>query len=530
MAEIGRSFDILDKKIKQVGADIKAADGDVRKLDKSLKLNPGNVDTVRQKYNALSSSLQLNTQKLALLKNKQEILTAEFKTGNVSQKEYERELVKLQKAITQTEGKVEQLTVAVRRQNAEIREAKYTNMINGLEKAENKTKKLSKATLVLVGALAAVVTSAVKVGDELDDNAKKYGTTAEALQIQTNRFAKLTANSETYTAALVKIGSMQSSIAAGRGARYLNYLEQLGIAQDDLAHKTNAEIYDLIYEALRTVTDETDRAIIAQGLLGDEGLNVATMAGTSAESIAELDAALIKNGIITSEQAAKAGEAADMWDSLKYQYQAASAEVLVALMPALQSLFGFLQTSVIPLLTTVAGWIDSLGAGGQKVLLVLLMLLIVMPKITALLKTGITVFKTLRTATMAQTAATTALNSASAPWLGIIMAISVALMLLISLIRMFTGEAKKATDMSDELLSSMGETESKLNSMGYSLDYSAEQTYIGNTKREVDVNVKVEAKGDGTEIDDGNAERIAGYVYDQISIDLINQLLGSGVR
>lgn len=530
MADIGRSFDILDNKIKQVSADIKAADGDVRKLDKSLKLNPGNVDTVRQKYNALSLSLQLNTQKLALLKNKQETLTAEFKAGNISQKEYERELVKLQKAITQTESKVEQLTVAVKRQNAEIREAKYTNMINGLEKAEDKTKKLSKATLALVGALAAVVTSAVKVGDELDDTAKKYNTTAEALQIQRNRYAKLTEDSETYTQALAKIGSMQSSIVAGRGARYLEYLRQLGLSSEDLEHKTNAEIYDTIYEALRNVTDATDRAIIAQGLFGDAGLNVATVAGTSAEAIAKLDDVLIQNGIITTEQAKKAGEAADMWDSLKFKYQAASAEVLVELMPALQSLFNFLQTAVIPLLTTVAGWVDSLGAGGQKVLLAVLMLIIVMPKIIALLKTGITVFKTLRTATMAQTAATTALNSASAPWLGIIMAISVALMLLISLIKMFTGEAKKATDMSNELLSSMGDTESKLNSMGYSLDYSAEQTYIGSTKREVDVNVKVEAKGDGTEIDDGNAERIAGYVYDQISIDLINQLLGSGVR
>ena len=530
MAEIGRSFDILDKKIKQVGADIRAADGEVRKLDKSLKLNPGNVDTVRQKYNALSSSLQLNTQKLNLLKQKQGALTAEFKAGNISQKDYERELVKIQKAIAQAEGKVNDLTAAMRKQNAEIREAKFNNLINGLDKAEKATGKLSKASLALVGTLAAVVTSAVKVGDELDDNAKKYGTTAEALQIQTNRFAKLTANSETYTAALVKIGSMQSSIAAGRGARYLSYLEQLGIAQEDLEHKTNAEIYDLIYEALRNVNDETDRAIIAQGLLGDEGLNVATVAGTSAEAIAELDNALIANGIITSEQAAKAGEVADMWDSLKYQYQAAAVEVLVALMPAIQALSEFLQNTVIPLITTVAGWLGNLGSGGQKILLVILMLIIVLPKIIALVKMGVTVFKTLKAATLAQTAATATLNTVSTPWLGIIMAISAALMLLISLIQMFVGEAKTATDTSNELLASMGDTESKLNEMGYSLDYSAEQTYYGNTKREVDVNVKVDAQGDGTEINDGNAERIAGYIYDQISIDLINQLLGSGVR
>ncbi len=530
MAEIGRSFDILDKKIKQVSADIKAADGDVRKLDKSLKLNPGNVDGVRQKYNALSSSLQLNTQKLNLLKQKQAQLTAEFKAGNISQKDYERELVKIQKAITQAESKVDDLTAAMKKQNAEIREAKFTNLTNGLEKAENATDKLSKAALGLVAALTAVVTTAIAHGSELDDLAKKYDTTAEELQIQQHVYERITGSADGYTASLAKVGAMQSSIAAGRGARYLNYLKQLGLSQEDLSNKTNAEIYDLIYERLRLVSDETQRATIAQGLLGDEGLNLANVAGTAAGEIGKLRQEIIEAGIVTNEQAAKAGEAGDMIDDLKYQYQAASAELLVSLMPALQALFGFLQTTVVPMITTVAGWLDNLGAGGQKILLVLLMLIIVLPKIIAAVKLGVTVFKTLKAATMAQTAATAALNTVSTPWLGIIMAISAALMLLISLIQMFTGEAQSAVDMSDELLTSMGDTESKLNDMGYSLDYSAEQTYNGNTRREVDVNVKVDAQGDGTEINDGNAERIAGYIYDQISIDLINQLLGSGVR
>lgn len=530
MAEIGRSFDILDKKIKQVGADIKAADGEVRKLDKSLKLNPGNVDTVRQKYTALSSSLQLNTQKLELLKQKQAKLTEEFKAGNISQTEYERELVKVQRAITQAEGKVNDLTTAMKKQNAEIREAKFTNLVNGLDKAEKATGKLSKAALALVGALAAVVTAAIQHGNELDKLSKKYQTTVEELQVQEHLYERITGSADGYTASLSKVGSMMTSISAGRGTKYLTFLGQLGIAQEDLEGKTNGEIYDLIYERLRLVTDETERATIAQGLLGDEGLNLAVVAGTAAEEIGQLRQEIVDAGIVTSEQAEKAAEAGDKIDAMKYRFQAASAELLVSLMPALESLFNFIQTAVIPIVTTVAGWLDNLGAGGQRILLVLLALLIVLPKIIAAVKLGITVFKTLKAATIAQTAATAGLNAAAGPWLGIIMAISAALMLLISLIQMFTGEAKTAADASNDLLGSMGETESKLNDLGYSLDYSAEQTYYGNTKREVDINVKVDASGDGTEINEENAERIGGYVYDQISIDLINQLLGSGVR
>ena len=530
MATIGRSFDELDKKIKQFNSEIKTSKSEVRDLDKSLKLNPGNVDAVRKKYAALSTQLQANTQKLTALKQKQSDLNRDLSSGAISQQTYERELIKVKKQISDTEKEVENLTGALRRQNEEIRNAKFDNLTNGLDKAEQKTQKLSKAALVLVGALAAVVTAAIKVGDELDDNAKKYDTTAEALQIQQNRYAKLTESEDTYVQALSKIGAMQTSISAGRGAKYLTYLKQLGLSQDDLAHKTNAEIYDTIYEALRNVTDATDRAIIAQGLFGDAGLNVATVAGTSAETIAELDNALIQNGIITSEQAAAAGNAADMIDSLKYQAQAASAQVLVALMPALQALSNFLSQTVIPILTGLAQWFASLGSGGQKLLLLTLGVIIVLPKVIALVKGLIGFFKLITAATHAQTAATVGLTTASGPWLGIITAISAALMLVVTLINMFIGKANTAVETSNELMASLGATEQQLNDMGYNLDYSAEQTYNTNTKRTVDVNVQVDAKGDGTEVDEENAEKIAGYIYDNISIDLINQCLGAVAR
>lgn len=530
MPEIGRSYDILDRKIKELGADIRAADGDVRKLDKSLKLNPGNVDVVRQKYSALSSSLQLNTQRLTLLKQKQDALTQEFKDGNISQKEYERLLVKTRRAIEQAQGKVEQLTNSLREQHAAIREAKFTNLTNGLDKAEQKTSKLSKAAMVLVGALAAVFTQAMNTGAELDDNAKKYDTTAEKLQVMGNRYSYITGNADGYYQSLSKIGSMQSSIASGRGARYLNYLKQLGLTQDDIAHKTNAEVYETIEAALAKVTDSTERATIAQGLFGEVGLNVATVAGASADEVRKWDEVLLQSGIITNEQAATAASAADRWDALKLKFQSTGMELMVNLMPAFEALTGLLKTAVIPIINGLSQWLGSLGAGGQRILLVVLMLIIVLPKIIKLIKMGVTVFKTLKAATMAQAAATSALTAASTPWLGIITAISMALMLVVTLVSMFIGKANTAVDTSNELLASLGETEDKLNDMGYNLDYSAEQTYNSNTKRELDVNVKVDASGDGTEVNENNAQLIAGYIYDQMSIDLINQSLGAGVR
>ncbi len=527
--EVGRSLSGLTQKAKEYNSEIRKSKQETRALDKALKLNPGNVDLVKQKYAALSNQLTLNRSKLDTLKQKQNQLNVELKAGTITQQTYEKELIKVRNGQKAAETAIAECTEAMRRQNSEIRNAKFNSLISGLDKAQQKTEKLSKGALALGAGLVMITKSAISAGDALDDNATKYSTTAEQLQIQRNRYSKLTADSETYINALARIGSMQSSIAAGRGQRYITYLKQLGISQADLANKTNAEIFDIIYEKLRTVTDATSRATIAQGLFGDSGLNVATVAGTAQEAIDALDKTLIENGIITSEQAMFAGQAQDRLDSLKYQYQAVSAEVLVSLLPAFNALCDFLRDTAIPWVSKLSDWFKSLGETGQKAFMVLLFGLIILPKLIGFIKTVVTTMHTLKAATLAQAGAMGTLTAASGPWIAILMAIAAALMLVISLINMFIGKSKSAVDVSSELMDSLAETEQTLNDMGYTTSYSAEKTYNDNTHKSLDVNVNVEASGDTRESQQ-YADEVGETIYGNIREDLINQALGLKVR
>ena len=537
MAKIGRSFDELDQKIKQFNTSLKDADKQVKTLDKSLKLNPGNVDTVRQKYTRLSQNLQTNAQKIAALQEKQKRLTADYEAGVITQDTYNRQLAKTAQELEKAERETEDLTAQLQQQNAAIREAKFSNLTDGLTKVEDKAKKVSVAALAVVGALAALVASAAETGGELDDLSKKYDTTAEHIQIQQNRFLFLTGSADGYVAVLTKIGSIQSSIASGRGARYLTYLTQLGIAQEDLQGKTNAEIYDLVYGALQKVTDETERATIAQGLFGDAGLDLATVTEATADEINKLDETLIQSGIITSEQAAIAGIYGDRMDETKLKVQAASMELMVALLPAFETLVELLQTTVIPWLTTLANWLGGLSTGEMKMLMVLLGIIIVLPKIITLVKGVVTVMQMINAAkaahvaaTGAQTAAVAGLNAVSTPWLGIIMAISMALLLLIQIISWFVGGSNAAIDNANEMLAKMDEIDTKASSMGYDAEYSAEATYDTNTHKTVDINLDVNATGDGTEVSEENAEIIADNLEEKILVDLLNQGMGAVVR
>ena len=311
----------------------------------------------------------------------------------------------------------------------------------------------------------------------------------------------------------------------------MTYLKQLGIEQEDLKNKTNSEVFDMIYNSLRNVTDETQRAIIAQGLLGDTGLEIATIAGTDAAAIDELDNALIENGIITTEQALAADTAANTMLALKQQFQGASAELLVALMPAFETLTELLKTAVIPVINNLAGWLGSLGSGGQKFLLILLAVVIVLPKIIAGVKGFITVLRLVRTATMAQTAATMGLNAAAGPWLGIIIAITVAVMALISVLSWFTGgSADDVTNSANGMLSSINGLSDAIEDLDADVGYSAETTHETNAHKTVDINLDVNATGDGTQISEENAEEIADNLHEKILVDILNDELGGVVR
>ena len=530
MAEIGRSFDELDKKIKQFRSDIKTTDADVKKLDKSLKLNPGNVDDVRKKYALLSQNLQTNSEKLVALKQKQQALNNDLKTGAISQKEYERQLKTVKTELVATEKEVKDLTTALQGQNAAVREAKYTNLIEGLTKAEDRAKKFSRAALVVVSALGLMMKSAIDTGDELSDTATHFGTNVEELQLWSNRLGMLAKDQDAYTKALERVGSVQAMMTTGRGARYITFLEQLGIAQEDLNGKTNGEAFEIIYNALRNVTDEAERMTLAQGLLGDTGLEIAVIAGTQQEKINELDDALMQNGVITSEQAAAADEAANKMLALKQQFQAANAELLVALMPTFEALTELLKTAVIPVINKLSDWFGSMTQGQQKALLIMMMIIIFLPKIITLIKGVVSVLKLTKIATLGQAAATGTLTAAAGPWLGIITAISLALLLLIKIIGWFIGASNDAVDSADDLLSRMDQVQTEAGSMGADLGYSTESTYNANNSKTLDINLDVTATGDGTKVSEENAELIANDLYDKISVDLLNQKLGEITR
>jgi hypothetical protein len=529
--KIGRSFDELNSKIKTLNSNLKQSEIDLKQINNDIKLNPGNVDAVQKKFKTLSTNLQINQEKLTALRQKQAKLNEAYENGEITQNSYNKQLVQTTEQIKTAEAQIEKLTTSLSKQNAEIRNAKCESLISGLSQVEAKAKALSVATLGVVTALTALTISSVNTGDELADSATHYGTTVENLQIWSNRLGMLASDEEAYTSSLSTVGSMMTSITAGRGTKYLTFLKELGIAQEDLNGKTSGEVFDLIYEGLRNVTDSTERATIAQGLLGDTGLEISVIAGTEQSALNELDEALLKNGIITTEQANVADATANKFLALKQQYQANGAELLTSLLPTIETLVNFLETSVIPIMSKVSSWLDSLSDGGQKALLVTLLIVAVLPKAIALGEGLVTVFQLITNATKLQAAAQAVLNAVTSPWFWLILAISAAIITLIALIKKLTKTTEEASESSLSLLTNLSSVSDQLTSMTSDLEVGGDVAYSTSNNKTIDINLEVTASSaDGTAVSEQSAEYIAESLENKIKTDLINNELGAVIR
>ena len=144
-------------------------------------------------------------------------------------------------------------------------------------------------------------------------------------------------------------------------------------------------VYEEILSSLSQVADETERASLASIIFGETGLSVALVAGLSKEELAQYNAELKQNGIVSNEAAAQAGAIADKIDDCKQQLAAAGAELTVALLPVVLQLIEIAQTTIIPILTKVAGWFANMSPEERKFVFFLLTLVILLPKIISII-------------------------------------------------------------------------------------------------------------------------------------------------
>lgn len=518
--EIGRSLEEIDQKVKGLNKTLKASTAETKELDKALKLDPKSAETVDKKMKTLQSSVGTATQKVALLKQKQDEANKAMARGDLSAAEYK----KIELAVLKAENEVKALNSEIQKtakMKVDQTAAGFDKLTGNLNKAQSAAQKFSKVALTLVGTLAAAAGAFIAMGDELADVSQKFGVSVENLQRQRNLYAKNTDDAKNYDSALSSLGSVLTSIAKGKGAAYLETLGKLGVSTTDAAgrQKTAVQVYNETVAALGRVSDEVERASMAQIIFGENGLNVAAVAGLTAQEVAAYNAELARTGIISTDAAMKADEISNKLDDVKQQLQAATGELMVALLPVILQLVEIAQTTIIPILTTVAEWFANMSPAQLNFIFFLLMLVIILPKIISVITAIVGVVKAITVASYAAAGGVGAVSAASMPLQPILLAVAAAILVVVVLFALLAGKSKDVTGELNKQQKAFSGMQKQYNSMAADMGGTVSMTSQNSSTNTVNYEVNINAHGD-TSISQEAAEMVADDLADRINASL----------
>ena len=360
--EIGGDTQGLSKALSGVNREIRTTQSQLKDVERLLKLDPGNTELLRQKYELLNDSIESTEEKLDSLREAEKQVQQQFERGEVSQDQYNG----LQREIIATEQ-------ALGRLQNEARDTE--NRINGIDEkpieqvedaAEDAGDALRDAgkdashfgDMLKAGAIVEGVSGLVDSMSQLADETREYQRIMGSLEVSSER-AGYTAEetADTYRQLYGVLGDDQTAATTTAN------LQALGFAQEDLKDLTNAAIGawatygdSIPIDGLAESINETIQAGQVTGNFAD----VLNWAGTSEDDFnAKLENAAdsAERANIVMEELARQGlvEAGEAWqknnESLVESNQAAA---------DFQDTMAEMSERLSPVLTAVQNGINQL--------------------------------------------------------------------------------------------------------------------------------------------------------------------------
>lgn len=287
--EIGGDTTGLDKALKGVNQEIWETSSSLKDVERLLKLDPGNTELLRQKYELLNRQIDQTEDKLESLKNAEKSVQDQMKQGKVSEDQYnalKREIIATEASLRDLRSRADATDKAIRGIDEKPIEEVEKAAEDAGEALDDAGKNASnfgdylKANAVTEGAKALV--SAVK---DIAEETKEYSKIMGTLETSSEK-AGYTAEetTETFRTLYQVLGDDQTAATTTAN------LQAIGLSQEDLMKITEqtigawAQYGDSIpIDSLAESINETIQAGQVTGTFAD----VLNWAGTSEDAFNE---------------------------------------------------------------------------------------------------------------------------------------------------------------------------------------------------------------------------------------------------
>lgn len=360
--EIGGDTQGLSKALSGVNREIRTTQSQLKDVERLLKLDPGNTELLRQKYELLNDSIESTEEKLDSLREAEKQVQQQFERGEVSQDQYnglQREIIATEQAL----GRLQNEARDTENRISGIDEKPIEQVEDAAEDAGDALRDAGKdashfGDMLKAGAIVEGVSGLVDSMSQLADETREYQRIMGSLEVSSER-AGYTAEetADTYRQLYGVLGDDQTAATTTAN------LQALGFAQEDLKDLTNAAIGawatygdSIPIDGLAESINETIQAGQVTGNFAD----VLNWAGTSEDDFnAKLENAAdsTERANIVMEELARQGlvEAGEAWqknnESLVESTQAAA---------DFQDTMAEMSERLSPVLTAVQNGINQL--------------------------------------------------------------------------------------------------------------------------------------------------------------------------
>lgn len=375
--EIGGNTTQLTKALGDVDKSLKDTQSQLKDVNKLLKLDPSNVELLRQKQDLLGKAVKDT-------KTRQEELTKALeeakKAGNTSENQKQQDA--LQRELVETTAQLKDLEKQYAKcaPQAEAFAAKTSA-------AAEKTSGLSTAAGLAAAGMVAMAVSAGKNADELLTTSNVTGFTVEELQKLNYASELVDVSYETMTGSIQKLTKNMTDEN--------ETLQALGVSirDEDGSMRSATDVWYEAIEALGQVENATERDQLSMDLFGKSAMEMAGIVDDGGASLKALGEEAENAGIILSGDAVQdAHQFDDALQKLKataeQSFMKAGATLAETLIPALEKLVGWISSAL--------EWFANLDGTTQTVILTVLGLAAALSPVLSLIATITTALPTLK--------------------------------------------------------------------------------------------------------------------------------------
>ena len=239
--EIGGDTTGLSKALSGVNKEISSTQKELKDVERLLKMDPGNTELLRQKYELLNKSIDATENKLDALKEAEKQVQAQFERGDIGESQYNalrREIIATESNLRKLKSEAQQTQKKIN----DVNEKPIEDVAKAADDAEDELKDAGKEAsnfgdYLRAGAVIEEIKGIANSIAELSEETKEYRKVMASLEVSSQN-AGYTADetAESYRTLYSVLGDDQTAATTTAN------LQAIGLSQQDLRTAIHATI------------------------------------------------------------------------------------------------------------------------------------------------------------------------------------------------------------------------------------------------------------------------------------------------